>query len=381
MPLVSIVMPTYNRADTISRAIASIHAQTWKRWELIVVDDGSTDGTADRLAGLDPRLKLIRQANQGVTGARNTGLEAATGDLIAFLDSDDEWLPHHLELAAAFFEAFPGEHVLTGEFWQDFGARSYVKHHLVELESWAPMVARRIGSQAFAGPPPRGDPYLRVFESRERVGEWARPALGRTPYASSFHYRGDIFRGWRWEFLMAMQSTVVTRAALQRVGPTPRRFPVSSDYGWLALLSKHFPVNLVSAPSCIKHEYGDGRRRLAQDHLVTGSTATQFHLELLRQFEELFWAERPQDPELRGIRAYRQFRVADAALSQGRPELALEHLRASVETCPDAEARAMLWLARLVRHPGLSRYVYRASRRAASMPRSLARLVGEATAQ
>jgi glycosyltransferase involved in cell wall biosynthesis len=91
-------MPTFNRADTIKRAIRSVQAQTFTDWELIVVDDGSTDDTAARIEGCDPRLKLIRQENQGTAGARNTGLRASAGSYIAFLDSDDEWLPHHLEL-------------------------------------------------------------------------------------------------------------------------------------------------------------------------------------------------------------------------------------------------------------------------------------------
>jgi hypothetical protein len=118
MPLVSIVMPTYNRADTIQRAIASIRAQSWSDWELIVVDDGSTDDTTSRLAGLDSRIRLLRQENQGVTAARNTGLAAVKGELIAFLDSDDEWLPHHLDL----IWRLRGKHVLAASSSLNCGA-------------------------------------------------------------------------------------------------------------------------------------------------------------------------------------------------------------------------------------------------------------------
>ena len=97
MPLVSIILPTYNRADTIRRAIRSVEAQTYTNWELIVIDDGSTDGTADQVAGLDARVRIIRQGNQGTAGARNAGLKASRGEYLAFLDSDDEW----------FIKAFP----------------------------------------------------------------------------------------------------------------------------------------------------------------------------------------------------------------------------------------------------------------------------------
>src|SRR5262245_25465113 len=107
MALVSVIVPTFNRADTIKRGIRSVQAQTFTDWELIVVDDGSTDNTVALIEGCDPRLKLIRQENQGTAGARNAGLHASAGSYIAFLDSDDEWLPHHLELCVGFLEALP----------------------------------------------------------------------------------------------------------------------------------------------------------------------------------------------------------------------------------------------------------------------------------
>ena len=98
--LVSIVMPTYNRADLLPRAIASIQGQTHQKWELIIVDDGSTDTTSDVLERFtrDPRLRVIWADHSGVSGARNLGLDAASGDYIAFLDTDNEWTPDHLRL-------------------------------------------------------------------------------------------------------------------------------------------------------------------------------------------------------------------------------------------------------------------------------------------
>lgn len=93
---VSVVIPTYNRVAYITRALDSVAAQTCPPLEIIVVDDGSTDGTADMLRRDYPRVKVIRQANRGVSHARNTGIGAASGDWIAFLDSDDAWLPEKL---------------------------------------------------------------------------------------------------------------------------------------------------------------------------------------------------------------------------------------------------------------------------------------------
>lgn len=106
MGTVSAVIPTYNRRRSIERAVDSVLAQTQPPDEVIVVDDGSTDGTAELLvARYGDRVRVLRQRNAGVSAARNHGAREARGDYIAFLDSDDIWLPHRLErqlaLAAA----------------------------------------------------------------------------------------------------------------------------------------------------------------------------------------------------------------------------------------------------------------------------------------
>jgi glycosyltransferase involved in cell wall biosynthesis len=95
--LVSVVIPTYNRAGTIARAVDSVLAQTWRPLEVIVVDDGSTDQTGEILADYGDRIRLIRQNNRGPGAARNTGIQAASGQIISFLDSDDIWLPDKTE--------------------------------------------------------------------------------------------------------------------------------------------------------------------------------------------------------------------------------------------------------------------------------------------
>lgn len=95
---VSVIIPTYNRANEVTRAINSVLEQTYKYFELIVVDDGSTDNTRDVLATYINRFQYIYQENQGVSSARNTGIKAAKGEWVAFLDSDDEWLPEKLSI-------------------------------------------------------------------------------------------------------------------------------------------------------------------------------------------------------------------------------------------------------------------------------------------
>lgn len=99
-PLVSIITPSYNRKDFIDEAIDSVLAQTYDNWELIIVDDGSTDGTKDHIRHYleDERIKYFYQENQGQSVARNFALTKAKGSLISFLDSDNLWLAHRLQV-------------------------------------------------------------------------------------------------------------------------------------------------------------------------------------------------------------------------------------------------------------------------------------------
>ncbi|MGD9255575.1 MAG: glycosyltransferase family A protein, partial [Chromatiales bacterium] len=105
---ISVIIPTCNRVETLPRALDSVLAQTLSVDEVIVVDDGSTDGTADLVRASYPQVRLLQQPNRGVSAARNRGIRKATGDWIAFLDSDDRWLPAKLEAQFRLIEQHPG---------------------------------------------------------------------------------------------------------------------------------------------------------------------------------------------------------------------------------------------------------------------------------
>lgn len=104
---VSVVIPTYNSGPLVVEAVESALAQTFLPHEVIVVDDGSTDDTAERLAAFGDRIRYVRKTNGGVSSARNQGVAEATGDAIAFLDADDVWHPRKLELQTAALAARP----------------------------------------------------------------------------------------------------------------------------------------------------------------------------------------------------------------------------------------------------------------------------------
>lgn len=119
--LITIIMPCYNASGTIHGAIASIQAQSLADWELIVVDDGSSDNSLEIIRGIDePRLHLFTQPNRGSASARNHGLRNASGRFIAFLDSDDSWNPQFLEKMLHALETC-GDAVLAYCGWQNLG--------------------------------------------------------------------------------------------------------------------------------------------------------------------------------------------------------------------------------------------------------------------
>jgi len=127
-PLVSVVIPTYNRGWIIQQAVDSVLAQEFPDFELLIVDDGSTDQTLEVLVPYRNHLKIYRQEHLGVSAARNTGVIAAAGRYIAFLDTDDLWLSRKLSVQVGFFHAHPDARICqTEEIWIRNGVRIYPK--------------------------------------------------------------------------------------------------------------------------------------------------------------------------------------------------------------------------------------------------------------
>lgn len=135
--LVSIILPTYNRAGFIGAALESVLAQTYGHWECIIIDDGSTDETVDVLSKYnDPRFVYLYQDNQGVSGARNTGIEACKGEIMALLDSDDEWMPNKLATQVAYMEDHGYDICQTEEIWYRGGKRVNQPKKYAKPEGW-----------------------------------------------------------------------------------------------------------------------------------------------------------------------------------------------------------------------------------------------------
>jgi glycosyltransferase involved in cell wall biosynthesis len=120
-PLISVIVPAYNTSRTIAETLDSVLAQTFEDYEVVVVDDGSPDDVAELVARSYPQVRLVRQENRGLAGARNTGIKEAKGEYVAFLDSDDVWLPRKLELQVEQIKTHPEADVFYADcyFWKD----------------------------------------------------------------------------------------------------------------------------------------------------------------------------------------------------------------------------------------------------------------------
>ena len=158
LPLVSAIIPTYNRRDMIASAVDSVLAQTYSSMEVIVVDDGSTDGSAAFLhEHYGDRIRVIEVLHGGAPSAVNSGVRAACGEFIAFLDSDDFWLPEKIETQMAYLEARPGYDICYCNGCFDFG------DHRIPM---------------FSGPQPSGD----ILEDEMEFDHEALDVLRRFPW-------------------------------------------------------------------------------------------------------------------------------------------------------------------------------------------------------
>lgn len=166
MPSITIVIPAYNRSRVLERAVRSVQAQTVSDWELLIVDDGSTDETpivAERLADRDGRVRVLRHpVNRGAQAARNTGARAARSKWVAFLDSDDEWLPSSLELRLGLAEQ-RGVSVVHSE-------GLVVRGDDVPVAFRVPPITGRSYGRLLAGPGPLLQALLVTKGALERIG-------------------------------------------------------------------------------------------------------------------------------------------------------------------------------------------------------------------
>jgi glycosyltransferase involved in cell wall biosynthesis len=216
-PLVSVVVPCYNQAAFLREAIDSVLAQTYPHREVIVVDDGSTDDTAAVAAGYAGRIRLVRQVNRGLSGARNVGVAHARGTLIGLLDADDRWLPNKLAAEVPRFadssigvvhgsyRKFPPTHPRAGDVRKTAGAETTFHEILAFNAVGAPVsaIVRRSDFERVGGfdeSLDRGedwDLWIRIATVARLVGSDAVTAEYRLRDESMSHNYERMYRGLR----------------------------------------------------------------------------------------------------------------------------------------------------------------------------------------
>lgn len=234
-PTVSVVIPTFNRAYCIGKTIDSVLTQTHRDLEAVVVDDGSTDGTAElleRTYGHEGRLRLLRQSNQGVSAARNLGLRACRGRFIALLDSDDEWLPWKIEAQLACLGALPQ----AGMIWTDMDAVTpdgeiFCKRYLTKMYSAYRWFSR--------------DELFERSMALSTVDEALAERLGNPRL-----YTGDIFSEMVLGNLVHTSTVLLRRERLEKVGGFDLSLLLSGeDYDFHLRTCREGPVAYLDIPS------------------------------------------------------------------------------------------------------------------------------------
>jgi glycosyltransferase involved in cell wall biosynthesis len=209
MPIdVSIIIPTHNREAYLVEAIDSALAQTYPNTEIIVVDDGSTDGTRARVSAYGDRIKYVFTANGGVAHARNVGMSVATGRYLTFLDSDDLLYPYAVELEAAVLDRYPDVGMVYAEMSGFDDTGFFERYHLKTYHSSAYRDPRLT--------------YSRIFnESAAAADAVAIPplALQDDPAASSRRvYLGRIFDTYLTSIIVFQNSLMMRRSLISQIG-------------------------------------------------------------------------------------------------------------------------------------------------------------------
>ena len=197
-PLVSVIIPTYNRGWILKETIDSVLAQDFTDFELIVVDDGSTDNTQGILDSYKEDIIVLQQQNKGVSSARNRGIVSASGQFIAFLDSDDLWLPKKLSTQVDFFNT---------------------------------------------------NPDALICQTEEK---WIRNGIRVNPKKRHKKLSGNIFEHSLYLCLVSPSAVMIKRSLFEKTGMFDESFPACEDYDMWLRISCRYPVYLIDTPLIIK---------------------------------------------------------------------------------------------------------------------------------
>ncbi|MFO7891418.1 MAG: glycosyltransferase [bacterium] len=198
LPFISIIIPTFNRKSRIITAIDSVLRQTYQNFELIIIDDGSTDNTEKAIKSYENKVKYFYQTHRGVSAARNSGIQKSKGDYICFLDSDDEWVENKLETQVTLV---------------------------------------------------RSDPQIKICYTDEI---WIRNGVRVNPKKIHQKYSGRIYQRCLPLCIISPSSVMIHRDVFEQAGRFDPQMTVCEDYDLWLRISHHYPVTFIPQPLIIK---------------------------------------------------------------------------------------------------------------------------------
>lgn len=229
---VSVIIPTYNRAHLVSEAINSVLNQTYQDFEIIVVDDGSTDETHEKLKPYQDKIKYVYVKNGGTAYARNVGMKMAKGEYITFLDSDDLYYPHKIKIQANFLDKYNDIAMVYTELsafdsnmlWEEFHLKKYhesaYKNNDVTYED--------IFSETIS-----------ISAAGLNIEKWGNRKI----------YIGNIFDKYFQNLIVFTNSVMFRRKILETIGMQDEQYWLFEEYDFVLRITKHYRVAFIDVPT------------------------------------------------------------------------------------------------------------------------------------
>lgn len=328
---VSVVIPTFNRAYCVAKTVDTALAQTHRDLEVVLVDDGSTDGTEQLISeryGSDPRVRYIRQTNAGVSAARNNGFANTRGDFVALLDSDDLWFPNKLAAQLAVFRAHPE----VGMVWSDMEA----------IDMQGRVLRPRYLKEMYSAY--RHFPDDKLFATHERLAT-LDPEVARATGDADVR-TGVVYSAMIMGSLVHTSTAVLRRERLEKVGGFNGELRrLGEDYDFHLRTCRLGPVGFVDLPT-IQYTRGNPDRLTRAEHHLDAA------VNFLKVIEPNISQHRSEitlsDDMLDDVLSEANFWIAETAWERGRIDLVRKHLRLGLAYRPRAwKYRVKLWLASL----------------------------------
>jgi glycosyltransferase involved in cell wall biosynthesis len=258
--LVSVIIPTYNRAELLPRALESVLAQTYKHVEIIVIDDGSTDSTKAILEKYSKNIRIIHADHCGTANARNLGMAASEGEYICFLDSDDSYYPYKIEAQVEVIEAHPEIDMISTEVSGIFPDGIADEYHLKNYH-------------------PTYDKYKLTYDTiySEKTDIRIECVNKIVPL-----YTGNIFKFALLGTLIMSNTVLFKRKILDVVGYQDQRFKYGQDYNFVTRICKCFNVGFIDIPTYNIY-YHDGQAT----RFVTKKHSANKHLKYIEAYNTL----------------------------------------------------------------------------------------------